>query len=254
MLRFCEDAGVHRWLLAMTVVGCGLVRFDPVPDASLGPDVSDGAPAVLPWELVQTASADNAAPSNATVNLKPLGRGHLVVVAVQVDSHGLVTNVTDSSLCNNYLPIPTSLSTSMALDVTLQLFYAKSSCPDANAISITATATVSAAAVWEVAGIRTDEPLDTATVLNDQSASDRPLGPKITTSAAGEFVVAVALVDHLITGIHAGNEFTNDQNNQGNGWGHLTDPQSAAGLHQAQWEQTPAGPYCSTAAAFQVGP
>lgn len=242
----------------MAVCGCGGIGFDPVSDGSVDapvvPDGSVDAPVVLRWELVQTAGVDNATRSNATVPLKRLGAGHLVVVAVEIDNSGLVTTMTDSSGCNSYIAIPTAFSASMELDVSLQMFYAKNSCPDAAAISITATATVSAAAVWEVAGIRTDEPFDTAAVLNDQSASDRPLGPRITTSATGEFVVAVALVDQSVTGVHVGNEFTNDHKNQGNGWGHLADPQSAAGVHQAQWDQSPAGAYCASAAAFQVGP
>ena len=140
------------------------------------------------------------------------------------------------------------------LNVSLQLWYAKSSCAGATSISIGATDTVTAAVVWEVAGIRTDNPLDTATALNDQPASSTTVGPMITTSAAGEFVVSVALAEHAITAIHAGNEFVNDHITRGNGWGHLADPHAAAGVHQAQWDQSPPGGACASAAAFRVGP
>jgi hypothetical protein len=241
---------VLRWLLAMAVVGCGHVE-DRAADGSV--DAPAEALVVHPWELVQTASVDSAT-ATATVPVKALGAGHLVVVAVEIDERGLVTSMADSSGCNSYVAIPTAFSTSMALDANLQLFYAKNSCPDASVISVAATAIVCAVVVWEVAGIRTDEPLDAAATLNDQPANVLPVGPMITTSAAGEFMVSVAVVDNMITGIHAGNEFTNDRNNQGNGWGHLTDPQAGAGVHQAQWDESPGGAYCASAAAFRVGP
>lgn len=165
-----------------------------------------------------------------------------------------MTAITDSSGCNSYVAIPIARATSAALNVNLQLFYAKNSCAQADAVGIAATTAVFAAAVWEVAGIRTDQPVDAAAVLNDQAASSTPVGPSITTSAAGEFVVAVALVNNMITGIHGGNEFTNDHGNFGNGWAHLTDSLAAAGVHQARWDQSQVGTYCASAAAFQTGP
>jgi hypothetical protein len=245
---------VLRWLLVMAVVGCGHVEERAADGSVDAPaDALVDAPVVVPWELVQTTSVDNAT-TTATVPVMRLGAGHLVVVAVEIDDRGLVTGVTDSSGCNSYVAIPAALSTSIALDANLQLFYAKNSCPDATAIGVVATGTVCAVVVWEVAGIRTDDPLDAAAALNDQPASALPVGPMITTSAAGEFVVSAVVVDNTITGIHAGNEFTNDRNNQGNGWGHLTDPRAPAGLHQAQWDQSPGGAYCASAASFQVAP
>jgi hypothetical protein len=105
-----------------------------------------------------------------------------------------------------------------------------------------------------VSGIKTTDPLDIAAASNDQPASATPRGPRITTSVAGEFVVAAALADAEITGIHAGNEFTKDSLAQGNGWAHLTDSNAPAGVHQVQWDQTPAGVFCASAAAFLVGP
>lgn len=240
----------------MALIGCGHVQSNPIADGNAGPGQDGGVPdTAVPdaparrWQLVQTASADSA-----TVPVKPLGAGHLVVVAVEVARSGLVTAITDSSGCNSYVAIPTAHATSVALDVNLQLFYAKNSCAQADAISIATTTSVFAAAAWEVAGIRTDQPVDAAAVLNDQAASSSPVGPPLTTSAAGDFVVAVALVNNMITGIHAGNEFTNDHGNFGNGWAHLTDPMAAAGVHQARWDQSQAGAYCASAAAFQVGP
>jgi len=90
--------------------------------------------------------------------------------------------------------------------------------------------------------------------LNDQPATTAPVGPMIMTSTAGEFVVSVAIVENAARRIHAGDEFTNDQTTNGNGWAHLTDPMAAAGTYQAQWDQPQSGVYCAAAAAFAVGP
>lgn len=215
--------------------------------------VVDGAP-VVPWTLLQTTALENASTGSLTMPLAALGAGHLVVVAAQIEHRGLVSTIADSSGCNNYVAIAMASATTASLDVNLQLWYAKNSCAAATSISIAATDTVSAAAVWEVAGIRTDTPLDTAAVSNDQPSNSAIIGPVITTSAAGEFVVSVALVENEVTGIHAGNEFVNDHVTRGNGWGHLADPNAAAGVHQAQWDQPVAGEACASAAAFRVGP
>ena len=86
-----------------------------------------------------------------------------------------------------------------------------------------------------------------------QRAAPAGIAAERTTSAAGEFVMASAIVFDTVSGIHPGNEFTNDQVSDGNGWAHLTDPMAPAGVHQAQWDATP-GSYCASAVAFKVGP
>jgi hypothetical protein len=154
-----------------------------------------------------------------------------------------------------------SRSISQEMGVALELYYAASSCAGGSTIEISASipggpfpVLISSAVVWEVSGIKTEDPLDIAAALNDQPMSTTPRGPRITTTAPGEFVVAAALADAEITGIHAGNEFTKDSLVNGNGWAHLTDSNAPAGVHQAQWDQTPSGVFCASAAAFQVGP
>jgi hypothetical protein len=225
----------------MALVGCGRIGFDP------GGDRDGGAP--QRWALIQTSGS-----TSSNVSVAPLGAHHLVVVAVQISGGGLVTAIIDSGACNVYVAIPASYATDRTLGDGLQIFYAKDSCPEANAIGVATTTGVAAIVVWEVAGIRTDFPLDTAAVSSDQPASIAPLGPVITTSAAGEFVVSAAMVENIADRIHAGDEFTNDQTINGNGWAHLTDPMAAAGSYQAQWDQPQSGSYCAAAAAFRAGP
>lgn len=243
--RFCEDAGVPRWLLAIGLVGCGHVGFDPVADQDAG--ASNGVPPAPGWALVQTAGS-----GNATVTLKPVGAGHLLVVAMEIDTGGAPPAVTDG--CNSYVAIPTATSTSSLLQVELQVFYAYATQPcQVNTIHVASNRDVCALVAWEVSGITGSDPVDAVAVLSDQPRSNAPLAPKITTSAAGEFVMASAIVLDTVSGIHPGNEFTNDQVSDGDGWAHLTDPMAPAGVHQAQWDATP-GSYCASAVAFKVGP
>jgi hypothetical protein len=255
-----QDTEVRRCILVLVAVGCGKVAsssdggiVDSAPDSSVVDASVDAAP-VGPWTLIQTVTSGNAGTGSLTMPVPALGAKHLVVVAAQIENRGLVSTIADSSGCNTYVAVAMASATSVPLNVSLQLWYAKNTCAGATSISIAATEMVTAASIWEVAGIRTDNPLDTATVLNDQPASGTTVGPMITTSAVGEFVVSVALAQNAITNIHAGNEFVNDHITRGNGWGHLNDPHAAAGVHQAQWDQSPPGVACASAAAFRVGP
>ena len=94
-------------------------------------------------------------------------------------------------------------------------------------------ASESAVVMWEVANIQTVAPIDAVAIANDQSTSATPLGASITTTAADDFVVSVAIVAGIIDRIRAGNAFTNDQKTKGNGWAHLTDSMAAAGISGA---------------------
>jgi hypothetical protein len=165
---------------------------------------------------------------------------------------GVITGLTDDSACNTYIPIAPAASSDVNQSA-LQLFYAKNTCPGARKIDIITTSSVGAVA-WEVSGIRTDDPFDTALGLSNQLSTPTPAGPRIITSTAGEFVVSVAIVESTITGIVAGNEFTNDHIVNGDAWAHLGDPMAPAGPHQAHWNQLVSGTYCASAAAFKVGP
>ena len=76
----------------------------------------------------------------------------------------------------------------------------------------------------------------------------------MTTTAPGDFIVSAAIVQNNITGTHTGNEFTNDEMPNGNGFAHLTATRAPAASHQARWDQPTSGAYCSSSAAFFVGP
>ena len=237
---------------------CALVGADHVcveglpadagpPDAFVAVDARSDAAVVAPWTLIQTSGA--IAPMTT---IAASGAGHLLVVAVQTTSTGPVTSVTDNA-GNTYVAIPGSRAILAADNLGVELWYAQDSLPGATTITATGP-TILSMVSWEVAGIRTTNALDTASVLDDRPATTTPRGAPITTSVDGEFVVSVAIVANTITGIRAGNEFTNDRMTLGNGWAHLTDAAALAGSHRAQWNQDSIGGYCTSSAAFFVGP
>jgi hypothetical protein len=250
-----------RFLLVIALLGCGRVAVKPLAgdagDAGDAADAADAEDSPPPWELVQTIESRRPARTQSLI-MDPLGAQHLVVVAIQVPDGGSITGITDASNCNAYTAIPTARSSNAGAGDALQMFYAKNSCAGASTISIDATTAVTAV-VWEVSGIRTDDPFDKASTLNDQPETATPVGPTIETSTRGEFVVSVAIVANTVAGIHPGNKFTNDHLANGNAWAHLTDSSAPADVYQAQWDplpppELPPGSYCASAAAFRVAP
>lgn len=230
-----------------------------IEDASTTERVDAGGPPAPPaWALVQTRSAIvQRSALDATITSDPLGAQHMVAVAVEVDLAGAVTSITDDSGCNVYEPITAAHTTCSVLQCMLETFYVRSSCAGSGSqtIRIQATTEILAAVMWEVSGLRSDDPLDAASSIpDDRPATTAPVSPSIATTSDGEFVVAVAIAENTIVGLHAGNEFTNDQKSFGNGWAHLTDTAAKAGPHQAEWVQDVAGVFCANAAAFRTAP
>lgn len=203
--------------------------------------------AVPAWTLVQTASS-----MMPNVMINATGAGHLIVVAVQFQVGGQVQLVTDS-VGDMFTAVPSSTAMNNNANLAVQLFYTPSS--QAGAVQVAASATsYRGIAVWEVAGMRTTNPIDVVAVRNDGASSTAPTGAPVTTTAAGDFIVSTAIVANSVTGTTAGNEFTNDESPNGNGFAHLTAPRAPAGLHQARWDQPTTGVYCSSTAAFFVAP
>ena len=250
-------------LTGCVLTGCGRISFAPTVGDAGNDNQSElvDAPIGPRWTLVQTSMS-----TSSTVTIAPSSSRNLIVVAAQIANAGSITSITDNAAddddvnanllneSNTYVAIPAARATNTNPSNVLEIWYAQNARRGATKISIGATAPVLAAVAWEVSGIRTIDPLDTAGKLDGQPATIAPVGPSITTSTAGEFIVSVAIVANVVTGASAGSEFTNDCLTNGNGWAHLADPGAAAGSHQAQWAQNTSGRYCASAAAFRVSP
>ena len=245
-------------LFAVIAASCGRLGFDrPGGDASQ--DGRDGdaqggshdGPAASRWLLITTEAIANS----TMFPIAPTGSGNLIVLEIASRTLGnTVTGITDNAPNggNIYAAIPQGRAVNGV--ESLEIWYAKGSQSGATVIDVAVTGAITSLVLWEVAGIRTDAPLDTADKLDAQPATTTPVGPSLTTIAPGDFIVSVVISQNSITGIHAGNEFTQDQMTQLDGWGHLTASSAAAGTHQAQWDQPTSGSYCANAAAFRVGP
>jgi hypothetical protein len=185
------------------------------------------------------------------------GAGHLIVIAVQMGSGVTVSSVTDNATggSNTYAQATGARATNTSTGDAVDIWYAKGSRAGATTITINLSSGIpSSMTAWEVAGVSTTAPFDAAAAASTQAASASPQGPALTTTAVGDFIVSAAVVANSVTGIFAGNEFTNDTLSNGNGFAHLTSNTATAGSHRAQWSQSPSGSFCATAAAFKVGP
>jgi hypothetical protein len=200
-----------------------------------------------PWALVQTQES-----TTASITIGASGAGHLIVVGVETGTNGAVTSISDDA-GNTYAQLVRAVSNLASPTFGAELWFAKDSRAGATRLAVSAP-TVNSIVVWEAANISTANPLDTDTKLDNQATSTTPLGAAVTTSAPGELVIAVAIVDNSVTGLHTGSEFTNDRLTNGNGWAHITSTSAPASAHQAQWDQPSSGVSCAVSAAFRIGP
>jgi hypothetical protein len=237
--------------------GCGRLDFDVRPqlDAATQLDVatdSRGDATGVPWVLEQhNSNSTVAASSTLSATVAATTAGDLIVAAVQVAAPGGVASIDDNA-GTAYQRIAGSSAQAMANGGMLEIWYAPTANAGATTITVTANMTARAIVVWEFRTSRVAT-VDTATEVSNQPQAANPVGPAITTGSSGELVISAVVVDsQQITGIAAGNAFTNDETANANGWAHLTDSSAPAGTYQAKWNTNVSDTYCASAAAFVV--
>jgi hypothetical protein len=223
------------------------------PDAARQPDARlVDAPHVAAWHLVQSAGSaiSSSVGASLTTSIAPTSASDLIVVGVQFTPGATVMSVTDNGM-SEYGAVTGTLATVGTGDGGIEIWYTQSVGSGVTSVTATTTSGAYAVAVWEIA---TAQPatVDVAAELSAQASSLHPASPMLTTANAGELVIAIGISEGVVSGIHAGNEFTNDQLLKGNGWAHITSTTSPAGAHRAVWDST-AGTFCSDAVAFHVG-
>jgi hypothetical protein len=195
------------------------------------------------WTLVQHAGIANS----QDLDIAPTGAGHVLFVGLQCFKMGNVQisdNAPDGG--NTYTLVPGGIAPQCA-----ELWIATQS--KAGATSISGVGDCSSAVVaWEVAGLSTTAPLDVAGQFTNQPISATPLGAAVTTTHPGDFVLSILIGAETVTGLHAGDAFTNDELANGNGWAHLTSNAAPPGRYQAEWDQDRAGSSCGVTAAFKA--
>ena len=205
-------------------------------------------------QLVNVTSCGAGAFPGTTCTIPATGSGHLIVVGWLgvTGSTTTISGITDN-VGNVYTEAGAARATRDVDNTTVvDMWYAKNSNSGATSIAINPSASVqtAGAVIWEFSGADTSAPFDSAAVLNSQPATATPTGAAVTTAAANEVIVSIGEVNYTVTGIASGSPFTNDSLVLANGWAHLIT--SSAGTYAAQWNESPAGSYASSTAAFKA--
>ncbi len=232
-------------------LACSPATLDPGGSSNCGLSLSQAVPAI---SLVHVTSCGPQTFPASTCTIPATGSGNLIVVGWQAGG-GVNTSITLSSVTDNagntYAEAGAALSVDTAAGSVADLWYAGNSVSGATTLTITPSSPVTngGAVVWEFSGADLSAPLDQTAILNSQSANAAPIGAAVTTNAGADVVISLAAVAGNVTGISA-NTFVSDSALQGNGWAHFIT--SAAGTYAAQWNQSPAGTYASSTAAFKA--
>lgn len=165
---------------------------------------------------------------------------------------GSNTSTTISSIADNggnsYVKAARAIDTGD--NTAVELWYAQNSAANATSVTISPSANVSraGAVIWEFSGVSSSAALDQTAALNSQAASATVSGGTVTTAAANDVVVSIAVVANAVTGISS--PFVDDSALMSNGWAHAV--VSAAGSYGAQWNQSSAGTYAAATASFKA--
>ncbi|HXJ96057.1 MAG TPA: choice-of-anchor D domain-containing protein [Terriglobia bacterium] len=186
----------------------------------------------------------------ATCTIPSTGAGDLLVVGWTGSSGPSTLKSISDNVSNGYAEAKGTKAGNWHAGVSVDIWYAANS--KAGATSLTVTPTPSgaqgAAVIWEFSGVSTTSPLAQAGALINQPVTKTPVGPSVTTTSAGEVIISIAAGSKSITGIYSGNPFTEDSLVHSDGWAHLI--ASSPGGYDAQWNESPSGAYCASAAAF----
>jgi len=208
------------------------------------------------WAQISLVQVTNCGPGvfpGTSCTIPATGNGHLIVVGWQVGG-GTNTSTTINSVTDNAGNIYTEAGAARSIDTVAgsvaDFWYATNSVTGATSVTIAPSSSVTngGAVIWEFSGVAASSPLDQTAVLNSQAFTAAPVGAAVTPTAAGEVVLSLAAVSGNVTGIYAGNPFTNDSGLKGNGWAHLMT--SSAGSYSAQWNESPSGTYASSTVSF----
>jgi hypothetical protein len=213
---------------------------------------ASGLPA---WRLVQVQSieAGSGGSASVAVMVTSTSSDDLIVVGLQTAPGATITNVSDNAPggTSAFSAITGSLASNAVGDGGVDVWFTPSANAGATSVTASTTSAIYGLVVWEVATAQAST-VDTVNAVSDEAASTTPKSPAVITEDAGELVIAIGISEGTITGIRAGNEFTNDAAPNGNGFAHITSTTAPAGTHQAVWLSNSAT-YCSTAVAFHVG-
>lgn len=211
----------------------GLLSFSPLALAQIS--------------LVRVTSCPSP---GTTCTIPATGSGHLIVVgwSSTFGSAPSITSITDNR-GNTYFEAGNARSVNSSSDMG-DIWYAYNSNAGATTLTITPnpSGSTGGAIIWEFSNVGITSPLDQSSVLNSQPATATPSGASVTTTTPG-LIISIMVPGASMTGLLAGNPFTNDSVFFGVGWAHLIT--SSAGTYAAQWN-TGSGTFNSSTASFKA--
>ena len=153
---------------------------------------------------------------------------------------------------NIYIEAGNAKSSDSGSNLMGDIWYAMNTQSGATTLTITPnpSGATGTATIWEFSGVDRTSPLDQTAVLNNQPASGTPSGATVSTGVNAEVIISLAVLQNSVSGMYAGNPFTNDEILNGNGFAHLIT--SVDGTYTAQWNQNPSGTYASSTASFKA--
>lgn len=229
-LRWCKGLGFALRMAMLAIPSLALSQITLV-------NVTTCSPRVFP----------------AACTIPSSGNGHLIAIGFTTDVSN--TSITVKSMTDNVGNLYAEAGPALAVDTSLltvmDIWYAKNSVSGATSITITPSTSVNGTAViWEFSGIDPTAPLDQTSVLNSQPATTLVSGAAVTVASAPEVIISTANVSNSLTGVVAGNAFTNDSTTFASGWAHLIT--TAPGTYMAQWNQNSAGSYDASTVSFKA--
>jgi len=229
------------------LAACGRIGFDPVVGAAGDGAGGDGSARIDVGSAVPVALAqapicvDNVGQTSITIPFAVVTAGDLGIVAYADEDSGTVASIKDNTI-TSWSRVDASASAAGAV-------YYRVLVANVTSVVLTLNDVPGAACFYEVSGLDATAPVDTA-AINDSGtvAGGTATGPAVTTATANEFIVASANVSDGVTGMHAGNNFTNDSLLHTDGHAHLIT--AGIGTYTPVWDD-PLGTFSAYTAAFK---
>jgi hypothetical protein len=176
------------------------------------------------------------------------GNLHIVIFGLS----GAASTVT--SVTNQRSEVYTSSGfsgSSTASVASVFIYYLPAAAAGITSITITASASILGAVVYDCSGAASSSPLDVATGLSNQVASVNPQGPSINAATSGGIVVAGIEVANSIVAPNVDSPFIFDTSDANSG-GYAHTLNSASGTFNPRWTQSASGAWGGVIAAFKA--
>lgn len=229
----------------------GTVTVTDTPDSLTATGTASGTgvdpSAISLVALSVCASQSYSSSTGGICTITSTGSGHLlgVLIISAFNFNPTISSITDNQ-SNLWQEAAGSRSTDTNTNSMGDIWYSAPAAAGTTALTIKPSSTgTMAVVVYEFSNVNA---LDAVGAASTQAAAASPSGASVTISQSKEAVISLMNPQTSVTGIHSGNNFTNDSLTFSAGWAHLLT--SSTGAKQAQWDCSTACTNNSSTAAF----